>query len=61
MYVVYVCVLCACPCWEYIFSLTTSWTMSHGRSAASPLSGCWIQHDKFSSNIFIMHYIYSAF
>ena len=48
--------LCACICWEYIFSLTTGWTWGHAAAAASPLLGCWIQHDVFSSNNILIIY-----
>jgi len=47
---VYVCALCACSCWEYIFCLATGWTQGHGAAAASPLAGCRILHDTFCSN-----------
>lgn len=39
------------------FSLTTGWTWGHGAAAASPLLGCWTQHDVLSSNI---KYIFSG-
>lgn len=47
----YIYVLYASAYWEYIFSLTAGWTQEHGAAAASPLSGCQILPDKFSSNI----------
>lgn len=51
----YICGVCKCSVcstyWDYIFSLTTDWTWGYGAASASPLSGCQIQHDTFSSNI----------
>lgn len=41
--------LCS-ACWEYIFGLVTARTQGHGAAVALLLSGCWIQHDIFSSD-----------
>lgn len=52
----YICGSCVCSvcgaCWEYIFSLTTSWTCGHRVAAALPPSSCQIQHDILYHDIF---------
>lgn len=49
-YICGICVFSVCACWEYIFGLVTARTQGHGTAVALLLSGCWIQHDIFSSD-----------
>lgn len=57
---IYIYTVCACSCWEYIFSLATGWIWGHGTAAALHLMGCQIQQNIFFpykyGNIFSFFY-----